>query len=386
MADSTLAALTAATAATGGLFYGTQSAADRKFTLTAAGATLAEAADAAAQRTALAVLPLAGGTLTGQLIQSTNGAASTPPLLLSGTIFTGGSSSTTKPSLLVEPSGATSNNWSTNGTLLGLNAPSGFTGPLFDAQLNGSSVLRLIRTTSNGVSNMATLESSSASTPQILFNEPHSGVVMRRKDAGWSGMFYAPGLAMASNMKLGFVPNDSVSSLGSSHDAYFVRSAAASIQMGANHATTATDQTFKAHDVTTGTGAALTLAAGSGTGTLGASVVIEGGGSNFIKLKPDGTNVMLTAASNSIELAEGIDFSIGNTTGTIIATATTQKLAFWGTTPVVQPAHIADPTGSAGVGSDTVDLNVLNTTLSDLQSAVASINAMLAATGLTAAS
>ena len=53
MADSTLANLTAATPATGGLFYGTQSGNDRKFTMTAAGATLAEAANAAAQLTAL---------------------------------------------------------------------------------------------------------------------------------------------------------------------------------------------------------------------------------------------------------------------------------------------------------------------------------------------
>lgn len=55
MADSTLNALTAATAATGGLFYGTQGGADRKFSLSAAGASVAEAADAAAQRTALGV-------------------------------------------------------------------------------------------------------------------------------------------------------------------------------------------------------------------------------------------------------------------------------------------------------------------------------------------
>lgn len=44
MADQTLASLTAATPATGGLLYGTQGGADRKFTLTAAGAALMEAA------------------------------------------------------------------------------------------------------------------------------------------------------------------------------------------------------------------------------------------------------------------------------------------------------------------------------------------------------
>lgn len=53
MANSELNALTAATAATGGIYYGEQSGASRKFTATAAGATLMEAANAAAQRTAL---------------------------------------------------------------------------------------------------------------------------------------------------------------------------------------------------------------------------------------------------------------------------------------------------------------------------------------------
>jgi len=53
MPNSTLAGLDPATAGTGGLFYGTQSGVDRKFTMTAAGATLVEAADAAAQKTAL---------------------------------------------------------------------------------------------------------------------------------------------------------------------------------------------------------------------------------------------------------------------------------------------------------------------------------------------
>lgn len=55
MPDTKLTALTAATAATGGTIYGEQSAASRRFTLTAAGAAVIEAANAAAQRTALGV-------------------------------------------------------------------------------------------------------------------------------------------------------------------------------------------------------------------------------------------------------------------------------------------------------------------------------------------
>jgi hypothetical protein len=68
-------------------------------------------------------------------ILSGNGAASTPPLAMTGTWFTGGSATTTKPALLIEPSGTTSTNWNTSGTGLGLNAPSGFAGNLIDAQV-----------------------------------------------------------------------------------------------------------------------------------------------------------------------------------------------------------------------------------------------------------
>lgn len=87
MADQTLASMTAATAATGGLLYGTQSGNDRKFTATAAGATLLEAASAAAQVVALNALTSGGalgtpssGTLTNctfpTLNQNTTGYAS----------------------------------------------------------------------------------------------------------------------------------------------------------------------------------------------------------------------------------------------------------------------------------------------------------------------
>jgi len=68
-----------------------------------------------------------------------------------------------------------------------------------------------------------------------------------------------------------------------------------------------------------------------------------------------------------------INIAFNSTTGTKIGTGTTQKLAFWNVTPVVQPAHIADPTGGA-----TVD--------SEARSAINSILAQMATTGMQAAS
>ena len=98
-------------------------------------------------------------TLTGRFISSLNGAASAPPGTFTGTWFTGGTSTTTKPQVLVEPTGATSTAWSTSGTGLGVNAASGFAGNLLDLQVNGTRRLSL---TSAGQLTLASLASGNA--------------------------------------------------------------------------------------------------------------------------------------------------------------------------------------------------------------------------------
>jgi len=78
------------------------------------------------------------GTVNAGLFNSTaNGAVSTSPVTATGSWFTGGSGTTTKPQVLIEPTGTSSTSWSTNGTGLGIDAVSGFTGMLIDAKLNG---------------------------------------------------------------------------------------------------------------------------------------------------------------------------------------------------------------------------------------------------------
>jgi len=71
MPDSTLGNLTAATANTGGFFYGTQSNADRKFTLTAAGAAVLESTAGAGN------LTLSGTITAGSNMIATGSLAST---------------------------------------------------------------------------------------------------------------------------------------------------------------------------------------------------------------------------------------------------------------------------------------------------------------------
>ncbi|MEI7879857.1 MAG: hypothetical protein WCI95_03170 [bacterium] len=77
--------------------------------------------------------------------------------------------------------------------------------------------------------------------------------------------------------------------------------------------------------------------------------------------------------SSGITIADAKDIVVNTTTGTKIGTATGQKLGFWNVTPVVQQAHIADPT--SGLVTD-----------AEARTAIASINALLATLGLTAAS
>lgn len=65
----------------------------------------------------------------------------------------------------------------------------------------------------------------------------------------------------------------SASTLDWNSDLLLGRSAAAVLQLGANHATAATAQQIKSHNVTTGTGASLTLAGGTGSVAGGAVIL-----------------------------------------------------------------------------------------------------------------
>ena len=96
-----------------------------------------------------------GGSIVGSIVDSsgmsvvgawtyeTNSTSSTPTLKLNGTWYSGGTATTTKPHLLIEPTGTTSTAWSTSGTGIGVNAATGFTGNLADIQVNGTSVWKM---------------------------------------------------------------------------------------------------------------------------------------------------------------------------------------------------------------------------------------------------
>ncbi|MGV3659794.1 MAG: hypothetical protein ACO1TE_06410 [Prosthecobacter sp.] len=127
-------------------------------------ATFGSLAGSPADNTALAAalttkLNKAGDTVTGALTSTANGADSTPALHLTGTLHTGGTATTTKPQLLIEPAGTSSDHWHPSGTLLGVNAPEGFGGEHLCLQTNGMPCFKVAAhaTTLGNSTNGATL-------------------------------------------------------------------------------------------------------------------------------------------------------------------------------------------------------------------------------------
>lgn len=119
-------------------------------------------------------------SVSGALTLTTAGAASTPAVTLSGAPFTGGSGTTTFP-LFYLNSGTAPTNFSTNGTVLGINAPSGFTGDLVNFEVNGTPIFSIngsstlvqaggINVTSGSASTVNGIQLQSANTPCIYAN------------------------------------------------------------------------------------------------------------------------------------------------------------------------------------------------------------------------
>src|SRR5204862_402821 len=80
--------------------------------------------------------------LNGAVTDGVSGAASAPAMTFTGTPYAAGTATTNKALILVEDA-ATSTGWNTSGTYLGINAKTGFTGNLLDAQLNGVSKFKV---------------------------------------------------------------------------------------------------------------------------------------------------------------------------------------------------------------------------------------------------
>jgi len=278
---------------------------------------------------------LASNTFTGAQIITANGAASAPVVWLTGTIFKGGTSTTTKPQFLIEPSGTTSTNWSTGGTGFGVNLAA-ITTPVTDSaslasttmvadfQSAGKRQLGITAMTFGGITAAPTLLGGGGNFPVSLSLVGGNGLAyFRRIDDGWLMGMGSGFIAVPSGARIGFsdqATGSNVPTSTGSVDAFFARSGAAHIKMGALHATTATDQTFSAHNVTTGTGASLTLAGGTGSvagGVLNlATSATTGAPTTHIQIKASGVVNFASAAvvTETVVSDRTLAIEVGGTT------------------------------------------------------------------------
>jgi hypothetical protein len=256
-------------------------------------------------------------TLTGRFISSLNGAASAPPGTFTGTWFTGGTATTTKPQVLIEPTGTTSTAWSTSGTGFGVNAASGFVGNLLDLQLNGTSSFSVRR---DGY-----LQSASAA---FVLGSAFGG-----------GLFGAPnnGFVVSSNLPISWCSVTNV--LGSSiHDLQLYRDAADTL---AQRRTT-NAQTFRVYGTFTDASNHVRAALSSTSTAVTLAAETAGTGADDIPLNLTAAGTGTVKVNSNLEIADAKDIVLATGTGTKIGTATTQKLGFFGADPVVQQTELTD--------------------------------------------
>jgi len=156
-----------------------------------------------------------------------------------------------------------------------------------------------ITTTSTGYIStrgfIQTLDSASGTANRVLIGDAYNGV------------------SIFSTGEIRFTPGDA----SLSADSFISREAAGSFQLGQDHATTPTTQTISAHDVTTGTGAALDIRGGNGS---------VAGGAVTISTSPTTTPTERVRVSATGEVFLNLPTSAG-TTGSLWNDGGTVKVA-----------------------------------------------------------
>jgi len=272
-------------------------------TLTATGATTVTLPTSGTLAT------LGANTFTGQQIVSVNGVASTPPILASGTWFTGGTGTTTKPVMLIEPAGTVSTNWNTAGTGLGVNAPAGFAGKFVDLQLNGVSQFNI-----SSIGSITTNGTINANYITAFSNIIGSADI--------SGLY-----------------------LGAANDVILKRRAAANFQLGAPDAAAPVAQTLTAQSVVAGTtnttapNFTVQAPASTGSGVSGDMIFQTGGtGAGATAQNAFVTALSITGADQTIKHAKGLVYN-----GKNVAVPTTGGTV---TLAKVTPYQIINPAGT----------------------------------------
>jgi hypothetical protein len=274
-------------------------------------------------------------TLTGRFISSLNGAASAPPGTFTGTWFTGGTATTTKPQFLLEPAGTTSTAWSTSGTGFGVNAASGFAGNLLDLQVNGTSSFKFL--------NNAGISEVWLGSSNLVTN--NGGIyILAGNNNNTASRFVSNGLQFSFGVTLQWFSGAIISSQA---DLIVGRDAADTL---AQRRTT-NAQTFRVYGTFTDASNYVRAALSSTSTAVTLAAETAGSGADDIPLNLTAAGTGTVKVNSNLEIADAKDIVLATTTGTKIGTATTQKLAFYNATPVVQPTAVADITTTATAGS-----------------------------------
>ena len=269
--------------------------------------------------TALAAkLDKAGGTMTGALV-ITQGTANAAVLTSTGYSLTGSNATG-----MIDLAGT----WNTSGTPTAVkinitDTASNASSLLLDLQVGGSSKYKVDKAGS------------------LRLNGDSQDTIWRRSDVGMlifhGNTGYSTGIGSGSlNPGVNFGKLCSVRWTNdipaATPDLVLKRSAAAVLQMGDDHATTATTQTIKAHNVTTGTGADLVLAGGTGSvagGTVSlAASVTTGAPTKQIEVFPGG-QIAFFGSAGAVQVNTGI---AGESHSAGSGTAVTEDSTFGGYT------------------------------------------------------
>jgi hypothetical protein len=274
-------------------------------------------------------------TLTGRFIGSLNGALSATgiagvPVAATGTWITGGTATTTKPQVLIEPTGATSTAWSTSGTGLGVNAASGFAGNLLDLQVNGTS---RFYANNEGSIGFCSLYAIFGNSNQISFRTYAQNSTVVFFDLSISG---GPSLRNAVNSYVGWCDNNNPGT--GTLDLTLLRDAANTL---AQRRTT-NAQTFRIYGTYTNASNYVRASLSSTSTAVTLAAETAGTGADDIPLNLTAAGTGTVKVNSNLEIADAKDIVLATGTGTKIGTATTQKLGFFGADPVVQQTELTD--------------------------------------------
>ena len=125
---------------------------------------------------------------------SANAAASTPSVKIIGTPFTDGTATTTKPLVLIEPTGTISNAWSTKSTMIGVNAGASFDGNLIDVQVAASSKFKVAY---NGAATFAAGVTATAATLTGALTLHSTGIIAGAATVSATEVSYLDGVTSA---------------------------------------------------------------------------------------------------------------------------------------------------------------------------------------------